>query len=142
MAAEPQGPAYDAAQEPLAPSGAPTQEMAPAAPEQPQAAIDLETEAAQAISAGLTLCKAFGTGKPEQIQPEAFKAIAEGVRALFEGLAKYAPPAPPLDPNVVQKDNTEAAKAALQDDQKDRELALQEKLGARREGRPSGPAKP
>lgn len=145
MAADPQGPAYDAAQPPLGPPDAQMQGQVPPAPTEPDTpdvGIDLETEAEQAISAGLTLCKAYGTGTPEQIDTARFKEACEGVKALFEGLAKYAPPAPQVDPNKVQADHTKAASAVLQDGQHSDQMRVQLETSKQREGRPSGPAKP
>lgn len=142
MAAEPQGPAYDAQEPPLTGVGDPMQgTAAPEVPE-PSEADPVVDEVRRAAVAGAQLCKAFATGQPEQIDTARFKESAEGVRQLLEGLAKYSPPAKPEDPNAVLKDRTDAAKAVLQDQQHADQMAVQLETARQREGRPSGQAKP
>lgn len=135
MASDPQG-------SPLPPSDPPTEDMgAPAPPEAP-AGYDVVQEVEQAACAGAILAKSFATGDPSQVSAENFKAAAAGVQALLEGLSKYSPPAPPVDPNKEQADRTKAAGAVLQDNQHADQMRVQLELGKQREGRPPGPAKP
>lgn len=103
---------------------------------------DVAEEVTQAIYAGCVLVKAYAEGQPEQINVANYKDAAQGVQALLLGLAAIKPPTPPVDPNLAQKDATDSAKAVLQDEQHRESTEAQLELGKRREGRPSGPAKP
>lgn len=159
MAADPmQGPAGPALS-PLPPEEAPVEGQVPpeeAAP--PEGLLDPGALAADVDSGGehddvaeevtqfiYAVCiqgKAFATGEPTGIDTAKVKDAASAVQALCLGLAAIAPPTPPSDPNLERRDQTDSAKAVLQDQQHEEQVKAQLELGKRREGRPSGPAKP
>jgi hypothetical protein len=143
--------AADPTQEPAAyaPADAPPEEQAPPA----EQAAPAETPSSpgrdamlqdieRATCAGAQFALAAATGKPEQIDPGQYAEMMKGVLAGAQAHAVLDPPEKPLDPNAEGQQRLDASRALLQDKQHADEMDVQRETARRREGRPSGPAKP
>jgi hypothetical protein len=145
MAAEPQGPAYDAPEGPetapeAVPEGQPPspEEMAP----EPSPHDDVLQQVKAATEAAAINALAFGTGKPEQIDVQSLDAAMGAVLKGCQAIALLDPPAKPLAPADELRGQLDANKALLQDHQHAEQMRVQEETARQREGRPQGPAKP
>jgi hypothetical protein len=149
VAAEPQGPAYDAPQGPEPPPEAmpedqapPPEAEAPAAVDEPGPHDDVLQQVKAATEAAAINALAFGTGEPAQIDVQSLDMAMSAVLKGCQAIAALDPPAQPLSPRDQLQNQLDANKALLQDHQHSDQMDVQLETAARREGRPSGPAKP
>jgi hypothetical protein len=148
MAAEPQGPAYDAPEGPQAPVEAvpegqgPPVEVAPENAPEPGPHDDVLQGVRAATQGAADLALATATGEPEQIDVQALDAAMSAVLKGCQAIAALDPPAQPLSPRDQLQNHLDANKALLQDHQHAEQMRVQEETAKQREGRPQGPAKP